>query len=277
MEVEFGDTLRTVADQLEQDGIIDSAWSFRLYAKVFQPSATIDAGQHPLVVGDRYLDLLTTLDSSPDVSLTVTFPEGFTVEQMGARLEKELGITPEAWAAASAGREGYLFPDTYRFSDRATAENIVTKMSATFDNRVAAIGAPTGRAANYTPAELITLASIIEREVRDKEAMRQVADIFLKRLDLGMALQSDATINYILDTGLSGVTLEHTKLDNPYNTYQYPGLPPGPISNPGMNALDAAFHPAANEYYYFLTDEAGRIYYGQTHTDHLNNRRAAGL
>jgi UPF0755 protein len=107
--------------------------------------------------------------------------------------------------------------------------------------------------------------------------MRQVADIFLKRLEIGMALQSDATINYILDTGLSGVTLEHTKLDNPYNTYQYPGLPPGPISNPGMNALDAAFHPAENEYYYFLTDEAGQIYYGRTHDDHLANRRAAGI
>jgi UPF0755 protein len=196
---------------------------------------------------------------------------------MGARLAKELGLAPEDWAAASAGKEGYLFPDTYRLPKNATAQEIVEKMEATLQNRLAALGAPTGRAAQYSTAELITLASIIEREVREKEAMRQVADIFLKRLEINMALQSDATVNYILDTGLSGVSIAHTKVDNSYNTYQYPGLPPGPISNPGMNALEAAFHPANNPYYYFLTDDLGAIYYAETFNGHIANRQRAGI
>lgn len=275
--VEPGESMRAAVERLAEAGAVPSTRGLWMYARIFRRGATVAAGEHTVIVGDRYADLITNLASAQDSTVSVTFPEGFTVEQMGARLAKELNIPAEDWAAASAGKEGYLFPDTYRLPKNATAQDVVQKMESTLQNRLAALGAPTGRAAQYSTAELITLASIIEREVRNKDDMRNVADIFLKRLEMGMALQSDATVNYILDTGLSGVSIAHTKVDNPYNTYQYPGLPPGPISNPGMNALDAAFHPTDNLYYYFLTDNAGAIYYGRTFDEHIANRRKAGI
>ena len=120
--------------------------------------------------------------------------------------------------------------------------------------------------------EIITLASIIEKEVRNPEDMKMVADIFYKRLNKGMALQSDATVNYITGKGLLQPTLADTQIDNRYNTYKYPGLSLGPISNPGLSAIIAAIEPNSNPYYYFLTTKDGAVIYSKTYEEHLRNK-----
>jgi len=124
-----------------------------------------------------------------------------------------------------------------------------------------------------TTHEILTLSSIVEKEVRTAETMNNVADVFLKRIAIGMALQSDATINFIIKGDDPSPTYEDLEVHSPYNTYKHPGLPPGPISAPGLNALTAVFHPASNDYYYFLTTDAGDIYYAKTYDQHLENKR----
>ncbi|OGY89834.1 MAG: hypothetical protein A2927_01170 [Candidatus Komeilibacteria bacterium RIFCSPLOWO2_01_FULL_45_10] len=120
--------------------------------------------------------------------------------------------------------------------------------------------------------EVITLASIIEKEVRTEQDMKMVADIFNKRLEQGIALQSDATVNYVTGKGLVQPTAADIAVDNLYNTYKYRGLPPGPIANPGLKAIKAAIYPTPNQYYYFLTTAEGEVIYSQTYQEHLKNK-----
>jgi len=120
--------------------------------------------------------------------------------------------------------------------------------------------------------EVLTLASIIEKEVSEPEDMKMVADIFYKRLKAGIALQSDATVNYATGKSLIQPTYQDLSVNSLYNTYRYPGLPPGPISNPGINALKAAIYPTPNPYYYFLTTESGQAIYSKTYEEHLINK-----
>ncbi|MCH8049733.1 endolytic transglycosylase MltG [Patescibacteria group bacterium] len=123
-----------------------------------------------------------------------------------------------------------------------------------------------------TMHEVITLASIVEREVRSAEDMANVADVFLKRLDIGMALQADSTVNYVTGKDTPAISLDDREIESPYNTYKYPGLPPGPISNPGVAALQAVVNPSSNPYLYFLTTPEGEVIYAQTHEGHVENK-----
>jgi UPF0755 protein len=171
--------------------------------------------------------------------------------------------------------EGYLFPDTYRFAPDATGNKIVDQLLATMEQRLTEADAwfAVGKDQEFQSMhELLTLASILEREVRQPETMKMVSDIFRKRLEIGMALQADSTVNYITGGDNPSVSLADLEIDSPYNTYKYPGLPPGPISNPGINALTAAAYPQGNDYFYFLTDAQGNVYYATTHDEHVANK-----
>lgn len=289
-----GESLASVSRRLAEEDIIPSAWWFRISAKFAGLDDDIRAGATVVIPGDRSADILGALMYPSGASeVSVTIPEGYTLAQIGATVRAALPrITTEEWQrvtgvsspfAADAfvvssqkpidvDLEGYLFPDTYRFFKDATAEDVVERMLRTMESRVSALGAPTGDAAGMTTHELLTLSSIIEREVRNAEEMRQIADIFLKRLEIGMALQSDATVNYVTGGDDPSISLIDRDLESPYNTYQNPGLPPGPISNPGMNALRAVWNPAQNDYYYFLTDAEGNVYYAETHDEHVLNK-----
>jgi UPF0755 protein len=145
-------------------------------------------------------------------------------------------------------------------------------MLDTMEARVNSLDAPTGDAKDMTLHEVLTLASIVQREVRKESEMKNVADVFLKRLSIGMALQADSTVNYITGGDDPSISLDDRDIESPYNTYQNPGLPPGPISNPGLDALTAVIHPASNPYLYFLTDDLGNVYYARTFDEHLANK-----
>lgn len=292
--VEEGESFVAMADRLEDQDFIASAFWFRIVAELAGLTNNIQSGVHAIVPKDNYSDILgalTSVASSNEVSVTI--PEGYTIKQMGELLARKGLVSVEEWTEATSSTssleshafvvaaqkpddvdlEGYLFPDTYRFDVEATASDIATIMLDTMEARVDSLGTPSGDAVGYTTHELLTLASIIEREVRRPETMKNVADIFLKRLDIGMALQVDSTVNYVTGGDSPSITIEERdNTDSLYNTYKYPGLPPGPISNPSLNALTAVYNPTPNDYLYFLTTDDGEIYYAKTHGEHVANK-----
>jgi UPF0755 protein len=169
--------------------------------------------------------------------------------------------------------EGYMFPDTYRFFADATDQDIVRAMLANFANKFSPELRTAARSAGRSIFDTIIIASIVEREVRDDADRAKVADLFWRRLDVGMPLQADSTVNYVTGKDSPSASAEDIAVDSPYNTYAHRGLPPGPISNPGLASLTAAARPEPNAYWYFLTDKEGTVYYAKTYDEHLRNRR----
>lgn len=189
-------------------------------------------------------------DSRPEIQ--ITFPEGFTITQIQKRLNNN-GIPGKI----SEDLQGYLFPDTYRFYTGAAIDDVIAKMRNNFDQKVDKIN-----------QEDLVLASVVEKEVSNPEDMKIVAGIFLKRLKAGMPLQSDATINFITGKNLPQPSIEDTKKISPYNTYQNLGLPPAPICNPGIQAIQAVQNPIASQYWYFLTPPQGETVFSKTLEEH---------
>lgn len=288
-----GDTIGTIADELKADGIIDSTFAFRVYVKLFD-DATLYPGDYTILRGSSYQGIMSTLHQVESNVVRITIPEGFSLEDMGARIHTTIPtISIDSWnSTVAAGGpfesdpfivssmkpkannlEGYLFPDTYEFAKDATAQDVVKVMLDTMKKYIEGLGAPTGDATGMTVHQVLTLASVVEKEVRTAETMKNVADVFLKRIAIGMPMQSDATINFIIDGDNPSPLYSDLEVASPYNTYKHPGLPPGPISAPGLNALTAVFHPTSNDHYYFLTTDAGEIYYAKTYDQHLENKR----
>lgn len=174
--------------------------------------------------------------------------------------------------------EGYLFPDTYRFFASSSPQELVRKMLVNFDNKITDEMMQEINRQGKTLHEVITMASIIEKEApifnqSNKEDASLVSGIFWKRLEIGMALQSDATLSYIYENKKPTHNTEELKVKSPYNTYLLPGLPPGPICNPGLIAIEAAIYPQQSNYLYFLTPlDGSRVHYAASYQEHLNNK-----
>ena len=286
--IEEGATLSSVARGLEAADLISSSFWFKFYTFLDGSTRDIKIGDFDLQPHMSYssiIDIITDLQGS-DISITI--PEGYTLAKIGDVVISKFDITQEEWNTAvgqyspledhefvvyaqkpdDVDLEGYLFPDTYRFFSNATAEDIVERM---LDEMADKVGEP-NLDSGQTMHEVLTLASIIEREVMDKAEMAVIADIFLKRLEIGMALQSDATINYIINGDNPAPSFEDLEVESLYNTYKYAGLPPGPISNPGIIAIEAVLNPTQNNYYYFLTTDEGEVIYAETFDQHIKNK-----
>lgn len=168
--------------------------------------------------------------------------------------------------------QGYLFPDTYNVFDDVNDDEVIIKMLDNFQNKVTSEMLEEIKSQGKTLYDVLTMASIIEREVRTYPSKEIVSGIFWKRLEIGMPLQSDATVNYITKSGRDRSTLEDLEIDSLYNTYKYAGLPPGPICNPGLESIKSAIYPKDTDYLYFLTTDEGDIYFANTHNEHVKNK-----
>ncbi len=224
----------------------------------------------------------------------VTFPEGLTSVQMAQRLTAE-GLPGDAFAALvqqptadlrtrfpflpqTGSAEGYLFPDTYMFAVDASAETIFATMVGTFAKKVEIPLRDTIAAHEKSLHDIIIFASVIEGEVATDSDRKIVAGIFANRLAIGMLLQSDATIDFITGQPAMKHTLDDLAIDSPYNTYKYPGLPPGPINNPSLSSILAAVNPAQTEYLFFLNNATtGETVFSKTFDEHIANKAAHGL
>ncbi|MBU4314836.1 endolytic transglycosylase MltG [Patescibacteria group bacterium] len=288
--IEQGTSFSTVADELSEQGLIASDLWFSVYTKLDGSAKSIRAGSYQLSPGTSYselVDMLTEYSQGQDVSITI--PEGYSLKQIGEVVTSKFDISQEDWDywtginsplethefIIKAGKpdsvdlEGYLFPDTYRFYPDATAGDIVTTM---VDQMQANVEEIDGIAGVKSIHELLTLASIIEKEVPSADEMKVVSGIFHNRLDIGMPLQSCATVNYVTGKDDPAVSAQDLEIDSPYNTYMYAGLTPGPISNPGINSIDAALHPQSNDYLYFLATPQGETIYAKTFDEHVANK-----
>ncbi|TAL49797.1 endolytic transglycosylase MltG [Patescibacteria group bacterium] len=293
--IEEGARGYAIAEQLEELGIISSKLFFRTYVRL--SNSVIQAGTFELKPGMSLRAIVKELGYAAAQEVQVTIPEGFTAEQIGEVIVQALPEIESAdWESivsaqgrrvltedviltgipSDQGLEGYLFPDTYRFRADANVSTVAETMILTLKRRLAENNITIPRnlifEGGLTFHEMMTLASIVEREVRSAEDMKLVAGIFYTRMKIGMALQADSTVNYVTGKNDSAVSLEDSRVVSAYNTYQHLGLPPGPISNPGMNAILAVLNPTDSDYLYFLTTDEGEVMYAKTFDEHVANK-----
>ncbi len=184
-------------------------------------------------------------------------------------MDKDTAFISE-FLRASESKEGYLFPDTYLFPKEASASSIVAKMVGTYNNKTKNLKNQSG----LTNKDAVILASLIERETKTNEERPMVAGIMLNRLNAGMPLQIDASVQYAVGTAKDWwpiLTLDDISTVSPYNTYKNKGLPPAPIANPGLSSLEAAFAPEDSDYWYYIHDPDGVIHYARTLAEHNSN------
>jgi UPF0755 protein len=287
LEVRQGESARSVGKRLEEAGIIKNRFFWQFLSRL--KKEFIKAGTYRLELPLSQIGLYNVLASGRQMLQKITIPEGITLKKM-ARLFEEAGICEAgAFLAAAADQdtldryhipgetmEGYLYPETYLFPLNYPPGRIMETLADTFFSRLAEIDEAW---LTLSPQELnrrVIIASIVEREYRVDEEAALMAGVFYNRLRIGMALQSCATVEYVI-TEIQGrphpeiLYSRDTEIRDPYNTYIRPGLPPGPISSPGSVALRGAFHPASSDYLYFrLVDAAaGRHYFSRTLDDHI--------
>lgn len=273
-----------IARQLQSEGIISNWFGFLCYVKTVQRNRPLQAGEYrfdqPLTIPQVAYKLI----HGQIYYREVTIPEGFSLFEIGELVEQKKLITQEAfWAAArktaliqdlsprAATLEGFLFPDTYRFTRQATADQMVETMVDRFRQIYKKHLASECAGQSCDLKEVVTLASLIEKETGGNDEMDKVSAVLHNRLRLGMALQCDPTVIYAarLNGTFNGTIYQSDlRLQSPYNTYAHPGLPPGPIANPGLKSLLAALHPAAVDYLYFVSNNEGGHVFSQTLEQH---------
>ncbi len=289
VQITSGMSTAEIAQSLQEKKIINSGLGFRILARLQGYDTEFKEGIYYFRSDTRASEVLHSLVSGPTASVVrVTIPEGYTVDDIG-RLLEEKGLVPKDEFCAAAkdfmpydymreakehkdikyAAEGFLFPDTYDFDKGYTATEIMQIMADNFDKKLTADMRQRAEAENLSIFKLIVMASLVEKEAKYEEDRPIIADVFFKRLQDNMPLQSDATIQYALDEHKEEFTIEDTKHDSPYNTYQHNGLTPGPIGNPGIASIEAVLHPADTDYLYFVADSEGHNHYSVTYDEHM--------
>ncbi len=264
-----------VAAQLAEVHIIAHPQLLRAVLRLSGGSARVQAGSYLFSAPENLLTIAYRLVAGdyriPPVR--ITFPEGETARHAAARVNEAFpSISASDFLSKAQPYEGYLFPDTYLFLPSSDADSIIKTMRANFDTRTVALLEEV-QASGYSIAEIVILASLIEKEARTSTARHMVAGILFNRLKLDMPLQVDAMFGYINNRDTYSPSFADLKIDSPYNTYKYKGLPPGAIGNPGLDSIDAALHPTKTEYLYYLTGNDNLMHYATTYAQHLANQR----
>jgi UPF0755 protein len=291
VEVPPGATGADVARMLEARGLVEHEALFRLAAHLDGHSGHIKHGRYDLPRGLSPTELLDLLYEGPNAPFDpdavppdrrVTIPEGLTLRQMAALFDD-----PEAFLEAASDPalidalgieadtlEGYLLPDTYFFDAPPTEKQVVERMAKAFRARYERITEESPPAADLSLTEVVTIASLVEEEARIDEERPVIAGVIYNRLDRGMPLEFDSTLQYALDKYGQRLLYEDREVDSPYNTYRNPGLPPGPISNPGVASLRAALAPEDSDYLFFVSNADGTTHtFSETLREH--NRAVA--
>lgn len=273
---------------LADEGVIASTGAFSLYTRV-RGIGAVPEGDYEFNENQSMGDVVAVLRAGPKIiSHTFTIPEGYTISQIAERVGEDVptisksdflravasgDVRSQFMPANAASMEGFLFPDTYTVGEKKTAEEILGAMVKRFDE--VAIAAGVSEVPGYTPYEVITIASMVEREARVDGDRAKIAQVIYNRLAEGMRLQIDATLLYTKPVG-STPTRSDLKADGPYNTYTRAGLPPTPISNPGRAALVAASRPADGAWlYYVISGTDGSHAFSESYDEFLDNKATA--
>ncbi len=301
--VQPGESLTSIARRLEEQGLITDAKLFRRYLRYAHLDTGVQAGEFRLSPAMTMMEIASRLQRGYAPGVLITVPEGWRAGQIADMLTKAgimdgrafLQMVEEGAAAArrlgdygfladlppDASLEGYLFPDTYELPDPARPEDLLRRMLDNFDRQVAPLLDAAPHPDGLNAHEVLTLASIVEREAVIPEERPLIAGVYLNRLRKGMRLEADPTVQYAMGyqvaTGQwwkTPVSLEeYSAVDSPYNTYLHAGLPPGPICNPGVEAIRAVLQPAESPYLYFVARGDGSHVFARTYEEHVQNVR----
>lgn len=279
INIPSGTNAKEIVHILEKNEIIrKNNYLFIILIKLSKLEDKLKFGEYNLSPSLNMLQILNKLARGEIVVYKITIPEGYTSIQIAELLDKKEIVEKESFLKlvkyGEKSWEGYLFPDTYEVPKKYGAENMFKLMLSNFeqvavDNKLINKAEQTG----FTMDEIITLASIIEKEAKFAEEKRQISSVFHNRLKSGMKLQSCATIQYILGKPKEKLEESDLEIESPYNTYLYKGLPPGPICNPGIDSIIAALEPANEDYLYFILGDNGRHIFSKTYEEHLKNKK----
>ena len=269
--IEKGASVRDITAQLDRAGVVKS--DDVLYAVLlaqFDPSS-IKAGTFNFTEPLSVFAVAEKITSEipQEAQLSITFPEGFYARNFTDFIPAEISANNKVDIDIPAV-EGYLFPDTYLVPVTYGEQEVLTLLQETFTEKLGPLEAQIEKSV-YSLEEIVILASIIEREANDPESMGMVAGILENRLAIGMALQVDASVAYGLEKSGLDLTRADLETDGPYNTYTRAGLPPTPIANPGLQAIEAVLNPIPNDYIFYITGNDGNFYYAETLQQHNVN------
>jgi UPF0755 protein len=295
IKIEKGEGNKSIGEKLEKEKIISGKYYFYYYMWSKKLTAKILPDEYELSAKMTIPEVIFAITQEQDKNIKITFPEGWTSKQMAERLTanglpggefskiiSNPGDLKSQYAFLTDSGiktlEGYLFPDTYFFTSEMDAQMMVRKMLGIFNTKVTsqmkADAMKNGKSLN----DIMVMASIIEGEVRTDEDRKIVSGIFWNRIKNGQALQSCATLAYITGENKKQYSELDTKINSPFNTYLVKGLPPAPISNPGLSAINAAIYPTETQYNYFLSDpQTGKTVFSKTYEEHVANKAKYGL
>lgn len=296
--IEKGQGGKEIARVLEKEGIVKWAPFFRIYLLTMGEQENLKAGEYSLSPSMTISEIVEKMVKGEVLKKKVTIIEGWNLRDLGWHLEeKGIAQAEELFELAgfpatdysevkdlpspkgfdfpflsekpdSVGLEGYLFPDTYEILPGEGVEDFVLRVLDNFDKKVYTEIKEEVNSREGTLFEILTMASLIEKEVRGEEDKRIVSGILWKRLDIGMPLQVDATIGYITGKKTTKISKNETEIDSPFNTYRYKGLPLGPICNPGLESIKAALNPKESSYWYYLSTPEGETIFSNTLQEH---------
>jgi len=288
-----GSTFHEVTDTLHRAGLVDSTLVFDLYARYYHLDRNVQAGAYVISRNQDMPQILQSLQTAIPEEVFITIPEGYTIQKTATMLDKGSLIKGSDYLqVAKQGQfdydfltsrppdgslEGFLFPDTYLVPRTVTAKQLVTLQLDAFKKLWDQARRDLAAKRKLNALQVVTIASMIEREARFDEDRPLVASVIYNRLAGGWPLQIDATVLYAKGVWQSTVTLDDLKIDSPYNTYLHTGLPPGPIANPGLKAIDAALKPADTGYFFYLSDTQGHNHYAKTNDEFNQLKRQYGL
>jgi UPF0755 protein len=295
--IEPGETAADIALRLEKQGLVSDAELFRRYVQYHSLDAGIEAGEFALRQTMTIPQIARALQEGERPEQTVTIQEGLRLEQIGAVVAEQTTLVEDDFVALvtdgwremglsfgflsalppDATLEGFLLPETYRLPEEATAIDLLNRMLQTFDARVTPEMQAAAANRGLSVYELVTVASIVEREAVLNDERALIAGVYHNRLESGWFLGADPTVQYPLGTPgdwWPQLTIEMTQIESPYNTYRNLGLPPGPICSPGLASIQASAYPAETDYYFFLADctkNDGSHLFAVTPEQHNNN------
>jgi len=287
--IEKGQGVTEIANNLKDAELIHSAFWFKVYTAVEKKQAKFLPGEFFVGkdVSIKKLVNIFTNEEFLDLETDITIIEGWDIEEIAKYLDEKKIVQQKDFLKAadefypgydflkarpnSKNLEGYLYPDTYRIYQTSSAEQIVHKMLNNFEEKLTDELREKIKKQNKDIFEIITMASIIEKEMFGLENRKIASGIFWKRIDEGYPLQSDATVNFITKKGTTRPSIKDTQIDNKYNTYKYYDLPPGPICNPSIESIIATIEPTKTAYYYFLTDEESNVIFSKSYAEHQQN------
>jgi UPF0755 protein len=274
--IKHGANAMRIGELLKEEGIIKNAYAFTLFLRLTGKADDLKAGTYKIKPGTNYVSLIGKLIKGSEIYVRITIPEGFSVEQIAERLYKNKIIDEPKRFINRIIRDdlrGFLFPETYNFISNQGEGRVIETMRNEFNKFFTRAQKDKAKKLGYTIKEIVTLASLVEKEAKVPAERPVISAIFHKRLKKRIYLESCASVLFALGEHKKRLRYKDLEIESPYNTYRRFGLPPTPICSPGKESLMAALHPADTDYLYFFSKGDGSHIFSKTYKEHLNLQR----